>query len=132
MDYLKFKTIKEKADNYFGKRITSQIIFAKELCLYNNLDETSLDNCVDFVYSEYEKQGAITSSICSQAEEVLSYYKPYAKQITALMVAHAHIDMNWLWGYNETVNITLSTCRTMLELMKEYEGFTFSQSQASV
>jgi len=40
--------------------------------------------------------------------------------------------MNWMWGFDETVSITLSTFKTMLQLMKEYPDFTFSQSQASV
>ncbi len=132
MNAFKLKKIKEQATNYYGKRIVSQIIFAKELCIYNSLDETDLKSCLDFVEKSLEEEGAITQSICNQAEKMLAKYSPYAKKLTALMVAHAHIDMNWLWGYNETVNITLSTCRTMLELMKEYSGFTFSQSQASV
>ncbi|MDR1420130.1 MAG: glycosyl hydrolase-related protein, partial [Treponema sp.] len=49
-----------------------------------------------------------------------------------LCAAHAHIDMNWMWGYNETVSVTLSTMRTMLDMMREFPDFTFSQSQASV
>jgi alpha-mannosidase len=34
-------------------------------------------------------------------------------------VGHAHIDMNWMWGYDETASITLDTFRTMLDLMNE-------------
>jgi alpha-mannosidase len=37
-----------------------------------------------------------------------------------------------MWGWDETVSITLETFRTMLDLMKEYPDYTFSQSQASV
>jgi alpha-mannosidase len=40
--------------------------------------------------------------------------------------------MNWMWGWQETVALTLSTFRTMLQLMKEYPDFVYSQSQASV
>jgi alpha-mannosidase len=40
--------------------------------------------------------------------------------------------MNYQWGYQETVSITTETFRTMLDLMKEYPDFTYSQSQASV
>jgi alpha-mannosidase len=40
--------------------------------------------------------------------------------------------MNWMWSWQETVAATLATFRTMLTLMEEYPGFTFSQSQASV
>ena len=37
-----------------------------------------------------------------------------------------------LWGYQETVTVTLDTFRTILNLMKEYPEFTYAQSQASV
>ena len=55
-----------------------------------------------------------------------------AKALTVLLIAHAHIDMNWMWGFNETVSLTVSTFETMLKLMEEYPQFKFSQSQASV
>ena len=53
------------------------------------------------------------------------------KKYRLLMVGHAHIDMNWMWRYDETVSITLDTFRTVLNLMKEFPDFTFAQSQAS-
>ncbi|MDD3925262.1 MAG: glycoside hydrolase family 38 C-terminal domain-containing protein [bacterium] len=56
----------------------------------------------------------------------------FLKSFTVHMVAHAHIDMNWMWGYDETVAVTLDTFKTMLKLMERYPDFTFSQSQASV
>ena len=34
-----------------------------------------------------------------------------------ICVAHAHIDMNWMWRWDETVAITLDTFRTMLDLI---------------
>ena len=53
------------------------------------------------------------------------------KSMTVLAVSHAHLDMNWMWSFDETVSITLSTFRTILNFMKEFPDFTFSQSQAS-
>lgn len=44
---------------------------------------------------------------------------------------HAHIDMNWMRGMPETVGITIDTFQTVLNLMKEYPQFVFSQSRAS-
>jgi alpha-mannosidase len=66
------------------------------------------------------------------AETALSALAAEAKSFEHLCVAHAHIDMNWMWGFNETVSVTLATMETMLRLMDEYPSFTFSQSQASV
>ena len=36
-----------------------------------------------------------------------------------------------MWRYDETVNITPETFRTVLRLMEDFPDFTFSQSQAS-
>ena len=55
-----------------------------------------------------------------------------AKKYTIHCVGHAHIDMNWMWGWPETVATTNDTFSTVLKLMDEYPGFTFSQSQASI
>lgn len=47
------------------------------------------------------------------------------------MVSHAHIDMNWQWDFSETVSTVVDTFRTMLDLIREFPQFIFSQSQAS-
>ena len=46
--------------------------------------------------------------------------------------ATAHIDMNWMWSWPETVAVTNDTFATVLRLMDEFPQFRFSQSQASV
>ncbi len=71
-------------------------------------------------------------AIVAECERMLTKTATLAKSITVHMVAHAHIDMNWMWGYDETVAVTLDTFGTMLKLMERYPEFTFSQSQASV
>ncbi|MDI6827564.1 MAG: hypothetical protein QME62_03660, partial [Armatimonadota bacterium] len=53
------------------------------------------------------------------------------KEYSVHLVGHAHIDMNWLWLWPETVEVCKNTFSTMLELMEEYPQFRFSQSQAS-
>ena len=66
------------------------------------------------------------------AEHILLPIAATAKSYTIHCVGHAHIDMNWMWGWQETVAITLDTFRTVLLLMEEFPSFCFSQSQASV
>ncbi|MDR1412103.1 MAG: hypothetical protein LBI91_07845, partial [Spirochaetaceae bacterium] len=73
-----------------------------------------------------------TAEAVTAAEQALSSLASEAKSFEHICVAHAHIDMNWMWGFNETVSVTLATMETMLRLMDEYPSFTFSQSQASV
>ncbi len=51
---------------------------------------------------------------------------------TSFLVGHAHIDMNWLWPYEETVETCRRTFSSVDKLMDEFPGFIFSQSQAAV
>ncbi len=66
------------------------------------------------------------------AERLLAPVGEAAKGCTVHLVGHAHIDMNWMWGWPETVAVTNDTFATVLRLMDEYPEFRFSQSQASV
>jgi alpha-mannosidase len=66
------------------------------------------------------------------AERVLAPVGAVAKTYTVHCVGHAHIDMNWMWSWAETVNATNDTFLTMLKLMEEFPDFCFTQSQASV
>ncbi|MBR5366218.1 MAG: alpha-mannosidase, partial [Clostridia bacterium] len=76
-------------------------------------------------------EGVLTDSACGRAEDILSPMGELAKSYKLFLTGHAHIDMNWMWGYHETASVTVDTFRTMLNLMKEYPDFTFAQSQAS-
>jgi len=67
-----------------------------------------------------------------EAEEILAPLGGPAKELTVHLVGHAHIDMNWLWGWPETVATTIDTFTTVTKLMEDYPAFKFSQSQASV
>ena len=77
------------------------------------------------------KEGLITKAGAQQAEEILGPLAEDAKKYQVHCIAHAHIDMNWMWGFQETVSVTVDTFRTVLDLMKEYPHLTFGQSQAS-
>jgi alpha-mannosidase len=67
-----------------------------------------------------------------KAEKVLEPIGQEAKRYTVHSVGHAHIDMNWMWPWPETVGVTNDTFTTVLRLMDEFPDFCFTQSQASV
>lgn len=67
-----------------------------------------------------------------KAEDSMAPIAKFAKKYTVYCVGHAHIDMNWMWSWPETVAVTNDTFSTVLKLMDEYPDFIFSQSQASV
>jgi len=67
-----------------------------------------------------------------EAEKILGPLAATAKNFTVHLVGHAHIDMNWVWSWPETVAIVNDSMSTAVRLLDEYPAFTFSQSQASV
>jgi len=73
----------------------------------------------------------VTKDKVLEVETKLMTFQDEAKSFTIDCIGHAHIDMNWMWGFDETVSIVLDTFRTMLTLMDEYPEFTYSQSQAA-
>ena len=118
--------------NKYIRRTISQVEFALQLASTNTDFEQYISNALDILESDICTHGVLTKGACAKAEETLTPLATAAKEYEILLIAHAHIDMNWMWGWQETVAATLSTFRTMLALMREYPEFTFSQSQASV
>jgi len=55
------------------------------------------------------------------------------RDYTAHLVGHAHIDLSWLWRWEETVNdIAFLTFKGTLAQMANMPGLTFAQSQPAV
>jgi len=51
---------------------------------------------------------------------------------TIHIVGHAHMDMNWLWTYSETMKMCNDNLRQTVAFMNEFPDYTMIQSQASV
>jgi alpha-mannosidase len=119
--------------NTWGARCVLQLQYAYKLSESegNAYDKLVLD-AINLAWDEAQAEGAITAATTKAVETMLAPLAAKAKSYSLLCVGHAHIDMNWMWGYDETASITLDTFRTMLDLMNEYPEFTFGQSQASV
>lgn len=117
----------------WSKRILAEVGFLLELSKCENcaLDDAILP-VIDYLEEAYQKENAITATVAKRAEAMLLPLEEKAKAYEVHCVAHAHIDMNWMWGMQETAALTVDTFITMLKLMEEYPQFTFSQSQASV
>ena len=52
-------------------------------------------------------------------------------RFTVHMIANAHIDPAWLWQWKEGREEVLNTCRSALDLMKEFPQLTFSRGAAA-
>ncbi len=51
---------------------------------------------------------------------------------TIQVMGHAHMDMNWLWTYSETMQMCNDNLRQTVAFMKEFPDFTMVQSQGAV
>ncbi len=130
--YDKIASIKEHAKGYHAARAASQLVYALKISeTEGGIFGDTVRDAVDFLTEGIARSGCITKEDAAECERRLLPMSEKAKQYTVHCVSHAHIDMNWMWSYQETVAITLDTFRTVLRLMEEYPQLTFSQSQAS-
>lgn len=115
------------------RRVLSQLEFA--LAMNKQLGgkyDAEIRNALDFLRARLDETGTVSNADALEAEQDLLPLERDAKAYKLILCAHAHIDMNWMWSWQETVASTLDTFRTMLAIMREYPQFTYSQSQASV
>ncbi len=127
----------KKLDAYRGscgyaERIISELTYLDGVSANENgAYDARIEAAADSLLSAIERDGTLTASAAKRVEDSLLDLSPTAKKYTELFISHAHIDMNWMWGYNETAAVTVDTFRTVLDLMDDFPGMTFAQSQAS-
>ncbi|MFB3893812.1 MAG: alpha-mannosidase [Phycisphaerae bacterium] len=120
---------------YLAERIESEIEFARGLAELEGKPawRKLADKAEQAVKAALAgTKAARLEAAAKEAEGVMAPIGKAAKRYTVHCVGHAHIDMNWMWSWPETVAVTNDTFTTVLALMDEFEEFRFSQSQASV
>ena len=118
---------------YWQDRALFQIKYAIQLSVIRGgRYDQIIEEAEDYLLGQWKAEKTISSDAARRAEAILLPLSEDAKTFKLHCVSHAHIDMNWMWRFDETVAITLDTFRTMLDLLAQYPQFTFSQSQASV
>lgn len=128
-----YRSLKAAAGNgYYARRILAQLAYLQNLFLTEE-GEIPADaiQAMEKLLQQVQEEGAATKAAVLACERALSMYSERAKSYHLICAAHAHIDMNWQWGTDETVGVVIDTFQTMLNLMEEYPEFTFSQSQAA-
>lgn len=114
-------------------RLLHEISYARRVSqALNGKHEGLILESIDKLLSIVREKGVLSDADALLIEKTLLPMSPDCKKYELLLCGHAHIDMNWMWRYDETVQITLDTFHTVLDLMNEFPQFTFSQSQASV
>ncbi len=59
-------------------------------------------------------------------------WPPDAPQHKLYMIGNAHIDIPWLWPWQEAMDVGLSTFRSALDRMNEFSDFKFTASSAQL
>ena len=119
--------------HYWSERAIAQLGYATKLSkIKNGKYDALLEKAVTDLANRAEAEGTITKEAALAAEETLASLSAECKSYRMICAGHAHIDMNWMWGWDETVAVTLDTFRTVLDLMRRYPDFRFSQSQAAI
>jgi len=96
------------------------------------IDPVLLDRALEQLRRGLESGERWSRVVPAVESTLLPAVGPAAQAFVIHCAGHAHIDMNWLWDWPETVRVGRDTFRTMDRLMAEYPDFRFSQSQASV
>lgn len=105
--------------------------FIQELRFAKFLDEKLTEKaCQDFRLEAFNGKPSALLEEINKARAKLTILSQKAKEFEVHLVAHAHIDMNWLWPWEDTLNTIKETFSTMVKLMDKYPDFCFSQSQA--
>ena len=128
-----YEIFKNKQLHQDQNRIISQLKFGYLLSKENDGKyDILLQTAEKHIQQSLAKNNLKSSDLVAEVENILQPLSKLAKSYEMLCVAHAHIDMNWQWGYDETVMTVIDTMETMLQILKEYPEYKFSQSQASV
>ncbi|MBQ2748694.1 MAG: alpha-mannosidase [Clostridia bacterium] len=125
--------LKKRATGYYAERVIGECEYLAHLSrVKKGVYDEIVENGAVFLWESYLSKKGIGKTECEKFEKLMAPAASVAKSYGTKFIAHAHIDMNWMWGYPETVDTTLETFRTILHMMKEYPDLTFGQSQASV
>ncbi|MCE5197378.1 hypothetical protein LLG39_00200, partial [bacterium] len=116
----------------FNAEISFARAFADALPEKKSEWESLIVKSVEHVSNAISTSGAIdVAKAVTEAEGILAPIGKVAKDYTIHCCGHAHIDMNWMWPWQDTVSVTHDTFSTVNKLMDEFPEFHFSQSQAS-
>jgi alpha-mannosidase len=129
------ETLSSLPPDRLAERIQAELVFAEGLLPLHPDRKTEWGPLLErarALVGTSEVPKPVDATAVAGAEAVLAPVAAVAKTYTVHNVGHAHIDMNWMWPWAETVAVANDTFTTVLRLMDEFPDFRFTQSQASV
>ncbi len=132
MDTARILHDRHAADRWAHERLTAQAGFVRGLATRGAAGGTAAADRAEAAYAAALARGANSADALHDGESHLLPFAALAKTYEVTCVGHAHIDMNWQWGYHETVAIGAASFTTLLRLQEEFPELTFLQSQAAL
>jgi alpha-mannosidase len=84
---------------------------------------------IDFSALDRGDQNAFNHSLTA-ADDKMQPLAQWIRQFTIRAVGNSHIDLAWLWPWEETIEVVRDTFGTVLELQAEYPHLHYAQSTA--
>ena len=95
-----------------------------------HLDEARM--MLDALYQSDNVTPEQITTALQMASKALEHSHPEMSKYTGHLVGHAHIDLQWLWEWQEGIVSSRDTFNQAVKFMDEYPGFTFSQSSSVI
>ena len=95
-----------------------------------HLDQTRM--MLDALYQSDNVTPEQIEAALHMANQALEHSHPEMKKYTGNLVGHAHIDLQWLWEWQEGIVASRDTFNQAVKFMDEFPGFTFSQSSSVI
>ncbi|MGH9448452.1 MAG: alpha-mannosidase, partial [Terriglobia bacterium] len=84
---------------------------------------------IDFGALDRGDQAGFNRSLAT-ADDKMQPLAQWIKQFTIRAVGNSHIDLAWLWPWEEALEVVRDTFGTVLELQDEYPNLYYAQSSA--
>lgn len=96
--------------SYWAKRIDSQLRCLAGLSKIRGGEfDSRIEAAADELVAAISENQTLPAPVAQKVEAQLSDLSDAVKAYTIYCVSHAHIDMNWMWGYQETAAVTIDT-----------------------
>ncbi len=92
-----------------------------------NIVEQATDNLDISALKENRWQDFLESIFLM--ENKLECFREEARKMTVHLAGHAHLDMDWLWTWEDTVSCIRRDFKAVVDVQKEYPEVTFTHSQ---
>lgn len=72
----------------------------------------------------------VSNAALRAAQREVEALRPWMKEYKIWAIGNSHIDLAWLWPWTEALAVVRDTFTTVLQLMRDYPGFIYTQSSS--